>query len=64
MGLIIGIIVGGIAGWLAGQIMGSRFSILGNIIVGYRCGHRRMYLYSCNAPDQVAAAGSQSGPEN
>ena len=32
MNMIIGIIVGGIAGWLAGQIMGSKFSVLGNII--------------------------------
>ena len=34
MSFIISIIVGGIAGWLAGQIMGSRFSVLGNIIIG------------------------------
>ena len=38
MNIIIGIIVGGIAGWLAGQIMGSRFSVLGNVIIGVKTG--------------------------
>ena len=51
MGLIIGIIVGGIAGWLAGQIMGSKFSMLGNIIVG-----RAVGIYSTGSIGNIIVA--------
>lgn len=32
--LLVSILIGGVSGWLAGQIMNSRFSTLGNIILG------------------------------
>jgi uncharacterized membrane protein YeaQ/YmgE (transglycosylase-associated protein family) len=34
MGIISWIIVGGIAGWLAAKVMGSRYTLVTNIVIG------------------------------
>lgn len=34
MGLLVSLIIGGISGWIAGQLMHSRFTLLGNVILG------------------------------
>ena len=34
MNLVISIIIGGVSGWLAGKLMNSKFSMLGNILIG------------------------------
>lgn len=34
LGIFASIIIGGVSGWLAGKLMNSKFSTLGNIIIG------------------------------
>lgn len=34
MNLLWSILIGGVSGWLAGKLMNSRFSLLGNILLG------------------------------